>query len=215
MAVITITRLYGAGGEPVGHRLAEHLGWNLLDRRIIDEVAARLEMPDSEVEARDEKPSSFLDQLLVALGSTSIDFAGTGDAPAWSPPFEQSALDTRKAVVRITQEVIREAARGNAVIIGRGSAYVLSDHPAALHVFLHAPVEFRLRTVMETYDLTEEEAKKRLKETDANREAAIKQIYGHTWWLPSHYDLVLDTARFGFDGAEAVILAAARSKLGI
>src|SRR5215472_14887421 len=119
--------------------LAERLGWNLLDRRIIDEVATRLEVPGSEVEARDEQPSSFLDQLLLALGASSIDFAGAGDLPAWSPPFEQSALDTRHAVVAITQDVIREAARGDAVVVGRGSAYVLRDHPAALHVFLHAP----------------------------------------------------------------------------
>lgn len=214
MAVITITRLYGAGGEIVGKLVAERLGWNLLDRRIIDEVAARLQMPDSEVEARDEQPSSFLDQLLIALGATSIEFAAAGDVPAWTPPYASDAFDTRKAIVRLTQEVISEAARGDAVIIGRGSSYILRDHENALHVFLQAATDFRVRTVLERNPgLTEDEARRRLKETDANRAAAIKQLYGHDWWHPSHYDLVLDTGRLGFEASVDVVMAAARAKL--
>jgi cytidylate kinase len=213
VAVITITRLYGAGGETVGRMLAERLGWNLVDRRIIDEVAARLQLPGSEVEATDEQPSSFLDQLLRSLGAASIEFTGAGEVPAWAPPFEAGALDTRKAVVELTQEVIREAGRADSVIVGRGSAYVLRDHPQALHVFLHAQTETRVRNVMEGYGLAEDVARKRLKETDANRAAAIKQLYGHDWWHPSHYDLVVDTGRLGFEGTVDAVLAAARSKL--
>lgn len=213
MAVVTITRLYGAGGEDVGKALAARLGWNLLDRRIIDEVAARLQLPDSEVEERDERPSSFLDQLLLALGSSSIEFAAAGDVPAWTPPFAGQGLDTRQAVVRLTQEVIREAARGDAVIVGRGAAYILRDHPQALHAFLIAPTDFRVQVVMERTGLAEDEARRRLKETDANRAAAIRQLYGHDWAGPSHYDLVLNTGRLGFDLAADLVVAAARAKL--
>jgi len=210
---VTITRLYGAGGADVGEAVARRLGWNLLDRRIIDEVAARLEVPEKEVAERDEQPSSFLDQLLLTLGSTSIEFAAAGDIPAWTPPFEGQGLDTRQAVVRLTQDVIREAARGDAVIVGRGAAYILREHPQALHVFLIAPTEFRVRVVMERSRLAEEEARRRLKETDANRAAAIKQLYGHDWAGPSHYDLVINTGRLGFEAAADLVVAAARAKL--
>jgi cytidylate kinase len=213
VAVVTITRLYGAGGEDVGRTVAERLGWNLLDRQIIDEVAARLRVPNSEVEERDEQPSSFLDQLLIALGSTSIEFAAAGDLPAWTPPYAGQGLDTRQAVVRITQEVIREAARGDAVIVGRGAGYILREHERALHVFLIAPTEFRVHVVMERTGLGEEEARRKLKETDANRAAAIKQLYGHDWGRPGHYDLVLDTGSLGFDLAADLVVAAARGKL--
>jgi cytidylate kinase len=133
--------------------------------------------------------------------------------PAWAPPFEQGDLDTRSAVVRLTQEVIREAARGDAVIVGRGSAYVLRDHPHALHVFLHAPTDVRVRYLIESLGLDEPEARKRLKETDANRAAGIRQLYGHDWWHPSHYDLAVDTSRLGFEATVETVLAAVRSKL--
>jgi cytidylate kinase len=213
VAVVTITRLYGAGGADVGKMVSERLGWNLLDRQLIDEVAARLRVPETEVAERDEQPSSFLDSLLLALGSTSIEFAAAGDVPAWTPPFETQAGDTRHAVVRLTQEVIREAARGDAVIVGRGSSYILRDHPQALHVFLIAPTDFRVGVVQERSGLSEEEARRRLKETDANRAAAIKQLYGHDWAQPSHYDLVLNTGRLGFGLAADLVVAAARAKL--
>lgn len=213
MPVVTITRLYGAGGADVGHMVAERLGWNLLDRQLIDEVAARLQVPETEVAERDEQPSSFLDQLLLALGSTSIEFAAAGDVPAWTPPFAGQGLDTRQAVVRLTQEVIREAARGNAVIVGRGAGYILRDHEQALHVFLIAPTDFRVGVVRERLGIGEEEARAKLKETDANRAAAIKQLYGHEWNQPSHYDLVLNTGRLGFRTAADLVVAAARAKL--
>lgn len=213
MGVITIARQYGAGGEAVGRLVAERLGWNLLDHAIIDEVAARLRLSDEEVAARDERPNSFLDQLLVALGASSMEFAAAGDVPAWTPPFASAAEDTRQAVMKITQEVIREAARGNAVVVGRGGAYILRDHPAALHVYLRAGEAFRLQVVRERLGVDEQEARKRLKETDANRTAAIRQLYGHDWSHASHYDLVVDTGRLGFDLAAEVILTAARARL--
>ncbi|MHB8590121.1 MAG: cytidylate kinase family protein [Candidatus Dormibacteraceae bacterium] len=47
-----------------------------------------------------------------------------------------------------------------------------------------------------------------MKQTDANRTAYIRQVYGHDWTHPSHYDLVLDTGRLGYEVAANVILAA-------
>ena len=66
----------------------------------------------------------------------------------------------------------------------------------------------RLKTLMERFGLAEEEVRHRMKQTDANRTAYIRQVYGHHWTHPSHYDLVLDTGRLGYDVAASVILAA-------
>jgi cytidylate kinase len=71
MPVITIGRQFGAGGTTVGGMLARRLKIDLLESRIIDEVAHRLQLPKEEVEAEDEHPGSLLGRLLVALGSAS------------------------------------------------------------------------------------------------------------------------------------------------
>ena len=210
MPVVTIGRQFGAGGTSVGEMLARELHADLLESRIIDEVAHRLQLPKEEVEAEDEQPGSLLARLLVALGSASTEPLVPPEAAAWQPPNTDPAFDTRKAVLEITQHVIQEAARtGNVVIVGRGGAYILRDFPGALHVFLRASEAVRVKAIMARYNITsEEDARKRLKRTDENWTAYIKQVYGHDRNLAAHYDLVLDTGRLGYEKAVRVIVAA-------
>ena len=210
MPVITIGRQFGAGGTTVGGMLARRLKIDLLESRIIDEVAHRLQLPKEEVEAEDEHPGSLLGRLLVALGSASTEPLLPPEATAWTPPNSDPTFDTRKAVLQITQHVIEEAAKaGNVVIVGRGGAYILANFPGALHVFLRASTAARVKTVMARFKLnSEEEAKKRIKQTDENWTSYIKQVYGHDRNLPGHYDMVLDTGTLGYEATVDVIIAA-------
>src|ERR1700682_4281528 len=128
MPVITIGRQFGAGGTSVGEMLADRLHADLLESRIIDEVAHRLPLPKEEVEAEDESagllPSRALCRPAPAVSEPLI----PPEVTAWSPPNADPAFDTRKAVLLITQNVIQEAARaGNVVIVGRGGAYLLPE----------------------------------------------------------------------------------------
>jgi cytidylate kinase len=211
--VVTIARHFGAGGDTVGRMLAERLHADLLGPQLIDEVAHRLELPKEEVEAADEQPGSFLHRLLIALAAASPEHAVTAESPTWTPPYTDPQSDPRRAVLEYTQQVIREAARsGNVVVVGRGGAYVLQDLPGALHVFLRAAEGERVKAVMEREHIGEEEARRRVKHTDENRRSYIRQVYGHTWDLPGHYDLVMDTGRLGYDATVEAILAAVKGR---
>jgi cytidylate kinase len=211
--VITIARLFGAGGESVGRMLAARLQADFLGPDLIDKVARRLELPREEVVAADEQPGSFLSRLLIALAAASPEHAVTSESPTWTPPYTDAHSDPRRAVLEYTQEVIREAARsGNVVILGRGGAYILADLPGALHVFLRAGEPERIKAIVEREHVTEEEARGRMKQTDENRRAYIRQVYGHTWDLPGHYDLVLDTGRLGYEATTEAILAGLKGR---
>jgi len=214
MPVITIGRQFGAGGATVGRMLATRLKADFLDSEIIDEVARRLQLPKEEVEAEDEQPGSLLARLLVALGSASTEPLIPAESAAWSPPNAAPTFDTRKAVLQITQHVIEEAARdGNVVIVGRGGAYILSRHPDALHIFLRAAEAVRLKTIKARFEITsDDEARRRLKQTDENWTAYIKQVYGHDRNHPAHYDMVLDTGRLGYEGTIEAVVAALESR---
>src|SRR5712691_10931076 len=209
MPVITIGRQFGAGGKTVAQMLARKLKVDVLDSQLIDEVAHRLQLPKEEVEAEDEQPGSLLHRLLMALGSASGEPMIPPETAAWNPPNVDPVFDTRRAVLTITQHVIQEAARsGKVIIIGRGGAYILRDFEGALHVFLRAAEAVRVKVVMARFNLAEEEARRRLKQADENWTAYIKQVYGHDRNLASHYDLVLDTGRLGYDATVDAILAA-------
>jgi cytidylate kinase len=213
MPVITVGRQFGAGGRTVGEMLARRLKADVLESQIIDEVARRLQLPKEEVEAEDEQPGSLLSRLLVALGSASGEPMIPPETAAWNPPNTDPVFDTRRAVLEITQQEIKEAAKGgNVIIIGRGGAYILRDLPGALHVFLRASEAARVKTVMERFMIPEEEARRRIKRTDENWTAYIRQVYGHDRNLPSHYDMVLDTGRLGYETTVEVILAALKGR---
>jgi cytidylate kinase len=207
--VITIGRQFGAGGATVGRMLSQELKADFLDSQIIDEAARRLQLPKEEVEAEDEQPGSLLARLLVALGAATTEPLIPAESTAWTPPNAGPTFDTRKAVLNITQNVIEEAARtGNVVIVGRGGAYILRDFPGALHVFLRAAEAVRVKTIMARFNITsEDEARKRIKQTDENWTSYIKQVYGHDRNHPAHYDLVLDTGRLGYDATVDAVLA--------
>jgi cytidylate kinase len=209
--VITIGRMYGAGGEAVGRLVAARIAAELVDDKFFVEVARRLELPPDEVERLEEVPGSFLNRVLQAMGTGSIEFAAPPECAAWTPPYNDPTYDTRKAVLLITQELIREAARsGNAVIVGRGAAYLLGDHPRALHVFLRGSERDRVGALCQVFGFGEEEARRRMKHTDANRRAYVRQVYNHDWLDPAHYHLVLDTGRLGYERSAAAIVALAR-----
>lgn len=193
--------------------VAERLGYEYYDGRIVDQVASRLGVGPEVVQNYDEKTAGLLDRLLRQLAT--VDFSTPQDVAAWTPPYSDPAFDLSRSVLNVTQEVIRQAAEaGNAVIVGRGGAYILADRPDVLRTFLRSSNEFRIRWLVDSRNMTAEEAQKTVKQSDANASAYVKQVYGHDWLHPAHYDLVIDTGRIGHMRAMEAIIAALPSKTG-
>lgn len=205
MAVVTISRLFGAGGSSVAGIVAGELGADVVDKKLIEEVARRLEMEESDVEAEDERPRTLLERLV-----RSFSVLEPGLGVGWTPPYPDPLFDSRKAIVQLTEQVIREvAAAGNVVIVGRGAGFVLTG-PDVIRVFLHAPEAARLPVIMARLSCDEPTARRRIHETDANRAAYIRQLYGRDWQAIQHYDMVINTARVGYASAADMILRATR-----
>src|SRR5207248_1348302 len=104
MKVITIAREYGAGGGEVGRRLTEALGWELLDRELLHQAAAIEHVPDAELERIDEKALAVGDRFRL------------------HSPHE-------RYIHGLTEAARQAAARGNVVLVGRGTRQLLGDRP--------------------------------------------------------------------------------------
>jgi cytidylate kinase len=79
-----------------------------------------------------------------------------------------------------------------------------------LRVFLWAPEADRRRTLMARFDIDEPAARRKMHETDSNRAAYMHQVFGRDWLDPRQYDLVINTARIGYQAAAEVILRCAQ-----
>jgi cytidylate kinase len=206
MPIVTISREYGAGGSSVAALVAEGLKAEVVDKKLIEEVAARLALRPSDVEAEIERPRGLLERLVRSFSALE-----PGMGAGWQPPYPDPLYDPRKEMIGLTESVIKEvAAGGNVVIVGRGAGFVLHDRPGLFRVFLRAPDAVKVKTLMARLGLPEADTRKKMHETDSNRAAYIKQLYGHDWCDVGEYDLIVNTGRVSYETAAAMILDGVR-----
>ena len=106
------------------------------------------------------------------------------------------------------------AARGNVLLVGRGGNRFLRDHPAAFHVRLVAPMEIRLRRVMEHRWLREKQARQLIAQSDAERRSFYENYFGADWTSPLEYHLTANSGRLGPAAVDLVACAAERHWAG-
>lgn len=214
MPVITISRQFGAAGLPVGEKLAELFGAELLDRAIVAQVALRSGVPEDELESYDERLPSFWQRITAALALSSPEpQIASGDYADEVP-----SVSMQERLLAITRSVIEEAAeRGNAVIVGRGGAFVLGRRPGTLHVQLHASLDARVRYLLSRVEQIPRDARpeeRSLRDTcksvDAARGDYIKRLFGADWLDARNYDLAIDTGRLGVERTIDLIERVAR-----
>lgn len=207
MAVVTITRQFGAGGSAVASRVADTLGWTLIDNQFVEAVAERAGLPVEAVARREERSPSLMERLVRALASGSPETLVPGAAPAGDPEED--------VIVKQAERVISEAAQhGRVVLVGRGAQAFLAGamEGEALHTYVVAPRDIRIRTVMGRLGMSAPEAEAEMDSTDAARDRYVERHYGRARQDPVNYHLVLNTGWLGEDGAAQVVVAAVRRK---
>ena len=213
MPVITLSRQFGAGGAAVGRALAERFGAEYLDREVVALVAERMGIPEEEAEGYDERMPTLWQRVMAALAASAPEQA--------VPPVPQDAANSphiHERMARLTRAVVEEAAdRGNAVILGRGAAFILRDRPDVLRVHLHASLEDRLgyvRTQVEELPGdagTDDDSVRALcRSVDAARARYLRDHFGVDVNDLRAYDLSIDTGRLGVARAVEIIDIAAR-----
>lgn len=207
MATITVTRLYGSGGSEVARRVAEALGWRLVDGSFVDGIAKGLRATPADVRAIDERAPSLAERLAdaLALGSGEVQSASLATP---MPPTEQR-------IAEVTREVIEKAvAGGPAVLVGRGAQAYLAQRDDVLHVHCYAPHDALVERTMRREGVSEEEADKMVKTRNQQREAYVKRMFGRSWLAPEHYHIMLNTAWLGQDRCVQLVLDLARERFG-
>ncbi len=200
MSVITIARQLGAGGAAVARELAGSLGWRLLDRALVERIAAELQVDPDQVEAADERVESFVERLGTYLSEGYPDLHPTPVLPRVSP--ELAARVSRRLVAGVVDE-------GPCVIVGHGAQCVLREERRAFHALVHSPLPIRVARARERYGVTLEEAQERIRQSDANRQRYIREHFDREWLDPTLYHLCVDVGRLGTGGAASLIREAA------
>lgn len=183
LRIITISRLFGAGGSSLAEALGERLGWRVLDREIVAEVARRLRRPETDIEAVNEQ--------TLDLWQRAVAFASAAFPEMPMPPLE-AYLDAD--VVEAVEAALRDAvAAAPCVVVGHGTQCIFHSRADALHLRLVAPFEQRVGVAARRLGLDDEAARKHVRKADAERRTYLRRVHGIDGGDSLLYDLVLNT----------------------
>ena len=181
--VLTVSREFGCGGGKIAAKIAEWLGWKLLDRELIEAIACAAHVDSRLVSHYDERLEPWLSRV-------NRNVVRAGAALAIGVVMEKDCFDAN-IMAELTSKVVAQAyAEGNCVIVGRGAQCILQSRPDAFHVFVYAPNgdrKHRLRARLDPPVKIDE----RIRAVDAERAHYLQTRFGKAWTDPHLYDLMI------------------------
>jgi hypothetical protein len=206
MPVITIRGQYGSWSAEIGELIAHKLNIDYVDREIIAEVAERLRQPSTSIEEKEMPPCTFLGRLSEAMAQTA--FMGDGIYEGLYSPLCEIPLNDSHYLSGL-EYVIKELARSQSIVIrGRGSQLILKDFPGIFHIMIVAPIEVRVKRVMESLKLNEEDARNEIARFDNGSSEFVKRYFRTNIADPINYDIVINTNHLSIESTASIIVDA-------
>ena len=199
MAVITISRQFGAGGWTLGERLAERLGYRYVNEDMIKKVAAKAKVSPTRIKTIEKRGASKLMKFLDKVVTTSYVDRLLSD---------KYGFVDEKTYVNVVRNIVQELyEEGNVVIIGRGSHYILKGYANVWNILLVGDLEYRIDFVMNRFKLSRSEAENAVKRRDQIRARFLNfflEADSHN--DPLFYDLVLNMTRLSMEQADDMVV---------
>ena len=187
--IINIGRQIGSGGREIAQILAERLGCDFYDRRILNIAARERGFDESVFEQIDEKKG-----LLRSLFHLHTPFVG--DDNFYTNNMSQESL------FKFQSDAIRNAANShNCVFVGRCADYILRDYPNAVSVFITADKQQRINRVAQRRECSNEEAERFINESERERARFYNYYTGKIWGHSQSYDLCISSSALGIEGS--------------
>ena len=174
MTVIAMTREIGSLGTEVAAGVAKRLGLEIIRSEVAaDNVARRLGVTESAV-------------LRYLDGTASL--------------LERWQIDRRKLFHYAAEEILSLAQKGNVLIKGWGAATLLRDVPHVISARVCAPMDFRVRVLMErTGRKDAANVRDEIERFDAARARSLRAYFNVEQEDAGLYHIVLNTERLSVD----------------
>jgi cytidylate kinase len=197
MAVITISRQFGAGGLTLGQKVAQLLGYTFISDEIITLVAKKARVSSDWVEVVEKEAGGRLQKFLNTLVPRA--FLDRILDP------QAGYIDEEIFIDLLGQIVNQIADEGNCVILGRGGQYILKNRPDVFHVLLIAEPHHRIEFMQHKYRLSPALALQTVTAEDKRRTNFYHKFNKTDYDRPEHYHLTLNTGRIDLDRAAEII----------
>jgi cytidylate kinase len=198
--VITISRQVGCNGVKLATKIADKLNehpafstWKVLSKEIFYESARELDMEPERIRRIFKQDESYMmNDIINAIGARRF--------------------KSERRITKTVKEIIHSfAVDGYCIIVGRAAHFIAADIKNALHVKLHAPLEYRIKTIMENNRLNREEAIYFIKKVEKER-IAFRNAIGEVSMETDLFDIFINRASFNDEDTIYLIREAATKK---
>jgi cytidylate kinase len=198
MAVITISRQFGAGGKTLGKQVADTLGYTFADEDIIQMIAEKAEVSPGWVESVEKEAGGRLSRIVNRMVSKSLVDKVLKD--------ERGYIDEQIYIDYLVILINQMAEEDDVVFLDRGSQYILNDLPEAYHVLLINTLDNRIKFMMDHYDMSAKRAAQIVKSEERRRINLYRKIGKQDYDQPELYHLVINMARIDLSEAADLII---------
>jgi cytidylate kinase len=185
MTVIAMTQEMASLGKDVALGVCEKLGLLQVRHEVGDVVAGRMQVKKSLIRRIREGKASKIEK--------------------WS-------ADEKTISIFTAEEVFDLAVKGNVLIRGWGATLLLRSVPHIPCIRVCAPLEVRVKRLMERLETDDEDlARREIEQDDAARSARMGEHFNVTWGDPTLYDLTLNTDRVAIPTCVDEVIALTRA----
>lgn len=167
--IITISRMHGSKGKYIGEQVAKKLDVPYYYKELTA-IAAQDSGLDKEFISKLNQKNNILHDLYLTTAPVKY------------------AIEAQEKVIK------KIAKKGSCVIVGRAADYVLRNNKNIIRIFIYAPEEYRINSVIEMYGDSESDAKKNITKSDRNRANYYKLISNNKFGDVNNYDLCIDSS---------------------
>jgi cytidylate kinase len=189
---VAISREAGARGTTIARKIAEILDWQAFDPETLDYLAQN---------------DTAREQLLAEVPADARRWADTQLAHLQ----RDRGLNATGDLLRLVRLLLAVAARGNAVIVGRGAGFMLPPE-TTVHARIIAPLDARVAYMAQELRLTRPEAVEEVRARDERRANFLDQTLALDPSDLTAFDVVVNSDRLGVEAAAQFIGWAVRTK---
>jgi cytidylate kinase len=184
--------------------VADELGYTFADNNIVQSVAKEANVSTNWVESFEKEAGSKLSRLISSMVSKRWVDRVLGD--------ERGYLDEQIYLDYLVLIIAQLADEGDVVILGRGSQYILDDHPDVVHVLLVDELENRVKFMIDRYEMDRKKAERTVNREDRRRVSLYKRLGKTDYEDPRLYNIVLNMSQVTLEEARDMICDLAKKK---
>ena len=199
MAVLSISRQFGAGGWTLGKSISQQLGYNFVSSQIINEMAKEANVSVEWIKGVEKHAGDWLMRFVNKFVNGEFIERHVGDS--------KTDFDEKKYVTFLRSIVNRIADEDNVVILGRGSQYILQGRKNVIHLLLVADLEDRIKFMEKFWKMNRRDAEKEIQIRERRRDSFMKNFEQGPPNSPNLYHMVLNTSKIDLDQVRKTVIS--------